>query len=165
MTLPGFDPSPFRVEGEGPRHLRSLRTTEGVCDRLRVVALAEQQARDAFLWAAHELDAPEFWRARWMTLAAEEDKHRRWLLERLATLGSAPEARLVRADLWAYLVGSREPGDFVARMASAEERGRLGGERIAAALRPYDPVSAELFAQIAREEVEHIELAGQWELR
>lgn len=158
---PVFDPHPFVVGPEPAQHLRSFRTVEGICDRLRVVALAEQQARDAFLWAAERLDASEDIRTRWRRIAAEEDRHRGMLLDRLRALGGTPGGRRCRADLWPFLTEACDATDFAGRMASAEERGRIGGERLAEALLPWDAESAAIFARIAAEEVDHITLAGE----
>jgi hypothetical protein len=47
-------------------------------------------------------------------------------------------------------------------MASAEDRGRRAGERFHRDLQAIDPVTAEIFGQIAREEQTHVELAERY---
>jgi uncharacterized ferritin-like protein (DUF455 family) len=130
---------------------------------LRSAAFAEIQARDAFLWAARELeDAPEDLRRAWRNLAAAEDKHLRWLLERMKELGFDVRERRVSDHLWVSLTSCKTAREFALYMASAEERGRRAGERFHQALLERDSVTARLFGQIAEEEISHIELARRF---
>ena len=143
--------------------MRSFRTPEGICDRLRAVAFAELQARDGFRWAAATFDdAPQELRESWLHLAEEEDKHMRWLLERLEELGGRIDERAVPDSLWLSLSTADSPKDFAWRMMTAEERGMEAGIKLEVVLAPIDKKSADLFARIAEEEAEHIRLANQF---
>jgi len=138
------DWSPFDVLPAGTRaSVRPLGHAEGVCDRLRAIAFAEQQARDAFLWAAATLtDAEPALQRAWRGLSAAEDSHRTWLLTRLDELGGAPGDRPVAADLWRSLVSSTTAEEFARLMAGAELRGQQAGERMAQKLATSDPTTA-----------------------
>lgn len=162
---PTPDWSPFQVSPRGSRaqEVRLIHSPEGVGDRLRIVAFAELQAREAFLWAAgHFVDAQEELRAAWKRLAGEEDKHFNWLMNRMKELGVSVSERLVCDDLWLSLVRCTSAKEFAVFMATAEERGRKGGERFFKSLLTYDPVSAKLFGKISEEEVMHIRLAQRF---
>jgi uncharacterized ferritin-like protein (DUF455 family) len=170
VTIPApsvFQPdwAPFqtvsaRTHADKPR---SIQTPEGIADRLRAVAFAEIQAREAFLWASRTFeDAPASLRHTWVRLAAAENKHMNWLLDRLATLGFRADERKVSDYLWDSFMRCRSAEEFAVYMANAEERGRVAGERFYEALRPHDPVSAEIFRKIAEEEVAHIALAHKY---
>lgn len=146
--------------GEAPR---SIDTFDGVGDRLRAAAFAEIQARDAFLWASdHYEDAPAQLRETWKKLAAAEERHLHWLLQRMSELGIDVRARKVSDGLWHSLVSCKSARDFAKFMASAEERGRRAGERFHQAMISRDPDTARIFGKIAEEEVAHIELAHRF---
>ena len=162
MSTPDRDWSPFVVVARGAHAPapRGISTREGVCDRLRAAAFAEIQAREAFLWAADFLkDASPSLAQAWRTLAREEDKHLNWLLKRLSELGQKPEDRGVSDQLWVSLTSCQTAQEFALYMATAEDRGRKAGERFSEQLKSQDPVSAQIFGQIAAEEIEHIRLA------
>lgn len=162
---PSEDWGRFKVaaRGQWPKPPRSLDGPEGVGDRLRAAAFAEVQARDAFLWAAGRFeDAPEPLRKAWVGLAHAEQRHLDWLLARMTELGIDPAGREVSDMLWDSLMSCQSAETFSVYMATAEERGRRAGERFAEGLAKTDPVTAAIFGRIAREEVEHIELARRW---
>ena len=161
--MPDWSPFDVLPAGTRPRSPRSIRSVEGVGDRLRAAAFAELQARNAFSWAAETwTGVPEPLRSAWRRLAAEEDKHLGWLLQRMEDLGIDIGERPVSAQLWASLSDCAGPRDFTERMASAEERGQAAGEHFAEKLSEADPVSAGIFAQIAREEAGHVALAQRY---
>lgn len=167
MNAEFFTPdwSPFWVAERGSKPVapRAITTVLGVGDRLRAAAFAEIQAREAFLWAAaHFADAPQGLRDAWRALAREEEKHLGWLLARLEALGLELRERTVSDHLWVSFMRCETAQAFALYMANAEERGRQAGERFCAQLAEQDPVSAQIFGQIAREEVAHIELARRW---
>ncbi|HTL10943.1 MAG TPA: ferritin-like domain-containing protein [Bdellovibrionota bacterium] len=154
--------APFRLCGPGelPPRTRSMSAPEGVGDRLRAVAFAELQAREAFDWAARTFrEASHDLRGAWLALARAEDKHLGWLLSRMAELGVQADERPVSLDLWRTLTACTSAREFAVFMAAAEERGRVAGERFREGIRAVDPVTAELFGKIAEEEISHIELA------
>lgn len=156
------DWTPFKITADGRRAEppRALCSREGVGDRLRTAAMAELQAREAFLWAAARFeDAPEGLRPAWRSLAAEEDRHLGWLLGRMAELGVDPAGREVSDRLWRSLTACRSARDFAELIASAEERGRVAGEGFGSELAAFDPATASIFARIAEEEIAHIALA------
>lgn len=160
-----MDWSPFRVAapGELPPAPRSLKSREGVGDRLRAAAFAELQAREAFLWAADRYgDAPPGLAGEWRRLAAAEDRHLGWLLGRLKALALRPEERPVSDRLWRSLTACPDACSFAAFMAAAEERGRQAGERFREALSESDPETARIFGAIAEEEVSHVALASRY---
>lgn len=156
------DWSPFRVAPRGTRGdaPRSIDTPEGIGDRLRAAAFAELQAKEAFFWAADHLsDASPALRSAWRGLGLAEERHLNWLLKRMEELGYSVQDRSVSDQLWISLRSCKSAKDFSLFMASAEERGRRAGERFHEAMLSRDPVTARIFGQIAREEVEHIALA------
>jgi uncharacterized ferritin-like protein (DUF455 family) len=159
---PSQDWSPFRAVPDGAKAPgpRALSRPEGLGDRMRIAAFAELQAREAFRWGAAAFpEAPAALQDAWLALAAEEDKHLGWLLARMDALGVGPADRPVSAHLWRGLTACGDAHEFAWYMAKAEERGRVAGERFGEALAAVDPTSAALFAQIAREEADHIALA------
>ncbi len=159
------DWSPFIVLPAGVRPLppRGLGSLEGVGDRLRSVAFAELQARTAFLWASDRFpSAPDPLREAWLRLAVEEEKHLDWLLGRMEEIGASVAERPVSARLWESLCSCESARQFTRWMAGAEERGQSAGERLAVRLSGVDPVSAAVFAQIAKEEAGHVALANRF---
>lgn len=127
---------------------------------MRIAAFAELQAREAFRWGADTFDdAPAELREAWRTLAVEEHKHLTWLLERMAELGVAPDARAVSAHLFRGLTDCRSAHEFAWYMAKAEDRGRIAGYQVATKLASADPITADIFERIATEEEDHIALA------
>lgn len=164
--LPTPDWGAFLVIERGlhPPGPRAMNTREGVMDRLRAVAFAELQAREAFFWAAEQFkgQAPEACLTAWRGLGLAEERHYGWLLKRLAELGGKVEDRPVSDQLWVSLRTCRLPDEFAHKMASAENRGRIAGERFVEGMKAHDPISAEIFRKIAEEEVEHIRLASRY---
>lgn len=160
---PSWEPFKLSPRGSRAQEVRALNTPEGIADRLRIVAFAEMQARQAFLWAAESFEeaTPEL-RDAWRRLAKEEEKHFGWLMNRLMELDVNVGERLVCDDLWHSLVGCTSSKEFAVYMATAEERGRKGGERFYQSMLNIDPISAKLFGKIAEEEVMHIRLAAQF---
>ena len=162
MSAPPCDWSPFVVVPDGAKapSPRSLSGPHGVTDRMRIAAFAELQAREAFRWGAATFDdaSPEL-RQAWRDLADEEDRHLGWLLDRMEALGASPADRAVSAHLWRGLTGCDNAHSFAWYMAKAEDRGRIAGERFGESLASLDPTSAELFARIAADEADHIDLA------
>lgn len=157
--------SPFVVcpRGRRARKMRSIESVEGIRDRIRTAAFAEIQAREAFLWAAERFDdAPVELRDAWRELAGQEHKHLHWLLARLNELGGVPDEEPVSDRLWEALRRCRSAREFALLIAQAEERGRLAGETIGAAIAKRDPETARIFADITEEEIGHVELARRF---
>lgn len=162
FSAPPLVVGPFRLADPGrrPPAMRALDGLAGIGDRLRVAAFAELQARDAFQWAADALAGDSVvLRKAWLALARAEDRHLGWLLDRMDALSLDVRGRPVSPELYGALTSSTSVVDFAGLMASAEERGRVAGERFEARLRDVDPTTAALFGQIAREEAAHIRLA------
>jgi uncharacterized ferritin-like protein (DUF455 family) len=144
-----------------PDSIRALSSPEGVADRLRVVAFAELQARDAFRYGAERFpESPAEWREAWLRFAEVEDRHAQMLLNRMAELGVVPGARVVSDKLTRLCRKAEDAVTFLFLLSSAEERGMEAGQVLGEQMRAYDPESAALFAQIAAEEVEHVETAN-----
>ncbi len=157
--------TPFSALGPQfrPEPVRSLRTPDGIADRLRSAAFAELQAREAFAWAAGRFeDAPGGLREAWLGLSREEDKHLGWLLGRLRDLKSSPESRKVSTRLWNSLTACATAREFAFFMAEAEERGRQAGLLFERALAEEDSLTSEIFGKIASEEEAHIALARRF---
>lgn len=162
-SKPPWEPFKLVPPGERTDLTRPMNTNDGIGDRLRAAAFAEIQAYYAFLWAAQTFtDAPDSLRSAWRGLALAEEKHLGWLLYRMQEIGVDVKDRGVSDSLWYSLVECKTAKDFSIFMASAEERGRRAGERFKQALRQFDVRSADIFGQIALEEVEHIQLALQY---
>ncbi len=159
-----WEPFVLVPAGSRPPRVRSIASPEGVGDRLRSAAMAEIQARDAFLDAAERFaeQAPLALLKTWRALAKAEDKHLGWLLERLEDLGQGVEDRPVSDQLHRTLSACGAPRDFARYMAIAETRGMQAGELFRARMAESDPTSARLFGRVADEEAEHIRLAHRW---
>lgn len=153
--------TPFRPVAGKPDAIRPLASAEGVADRLRVVAFAELQARDLFLYGAERFGAvvPAQWASDWRRFAEVEDRHAQMLLSRMAELGAEPGARSVSDKLSRLCRATEDSVLFLFLLSSAEERGMESGFVLGEQMRAVDAASAEIFAQIAREEVEHVEAA------
>ena len=146
--------------GEKPPYPRSLSTKEGLADRLRFVAFAEKQATHAFELASQIYDVPEGVKKIWLILSREEKKHLGWLLDRMQELGIDPAERPQGISFWHSFDRCQTPAQFSVFMANAEERGKIAGEQFYQTLLSVDPITAKLFQQIVKEEIEHIELAS-----
>lgn len=154
--------APFKARLTKPDLIRAISTKEGIADRLRVVAFAELQARDAFLWGASRFpEAPEAWKKVWTEFAAVEDRHAQMLLNRMVELGVEPGERWVSDKLTKLCKEASDPVTFLFCLSSAEERGMEAGMALGKQMQPHDSVSAALFAQIAEEEVEHVAMARE----
>lgn len=146
-----------------PSKMRSLHTPEGLGDRLRLVAFAERQAFHAFNEAITRFpDAPVGLRDAWKWVALEEAKHESWLVKRLEEIGQDIAATPVSLNLYYSLQKCETPKEFALYVSDAEERGRIGAEKFAEVLEKSDPVTAQIFAQIAYEEREHIALVDKF---
>jgi uncharacterized ferritin-like protein (DUF455 family) len=157
-----IDWSPFTLcalDQKAP-YPRALSTPQGLGDRLRFVAFAELQAWNAFKLASEIYeDAPLKTRALWAELAIEESIHFRILMDRMNTLQVDPAERPQSLALWNSFDRCISPQQFAEFMANAEERGRVAGEQFFETLKSIDPITAEIFQKIAKDEVEHIKLA------
>lgn len=157
--------SPFKVASGGSKGdlPRSLKTPEGIGDRLRSAAFAEFQASKAFLWAAETFeDASENLKKSWISLAKAEQRHLSWLLSRMSALQIEVQEREVSLQLWNSLQSCKTAREFALYMASAEERGKKAGFRFCEALKKADPLTSEIFKKIAEEEIAHITLAYEF---
>ncbi len=151
---------PFRPVPGKPDVVRPLVGVGGVEDRLRLVAFAELQARDLFRFGADRFGpvAPQ-WAESWLRFAEVEDRHAQMLLTRMQELGHDPGARTVSDKLTRLCRATDDAVLFLFLLSSAEERGMEAGIILGGQMRKVDPISAEIFAQIAQEEVEHVETA------
>ncbi len=163
MSAPDWSPFKLAQSGSKGDAPRSIDTPEGIGDRLRTAAFAEIQAREAFIWASGRFEeAPEELRRIWKSLALAEDRHLRWLLSRMQELGVALDERRVSDQLWISLRSCQTAREFALYMASAEQRGRIAGEKFHQAMIKRDEITAEIFRKIAEEEVEHIAVASRY---
>jgi uncharacterized ferritin-like protein (DUF455 family) len=152
---------PFKVRDEKPELIRALTAPEGVADRLRLVAFAEVQARDIFRFGADQFKgiAPAEWIEEWLRFADVEERHAQMLLNRMSDLGADPGARFVSDKLWRLCKLAGDPILFLFLLSSAEERGMEAGFILGEQMKAVDAESAAVFAQIASEEVEHVDSA------
>lgn len=156
---------PFKMRPEGqpdkPEQIRELKAVEGVADRLRLVAFAEVQARDIFRYGAEKFKdiAPANWIEEWHRFAEVEERHAQMLLNRMSEIGADPGARFVSDKLWRLCKLAEDPILFLFLLSSAEERGMEAGFILGEQMKAVDPTSAAVFAQIASEEVEHVDFA------
>jgi len=164
VPTPNWGPFHVISRGQHPPGPRSMDSKEGILDRLRAVAFAELQAKEAFLWAASHFQgqAPDACLRAWHGLGLAEERHYGWLVKRLEELGGTLQERPVSDQLWVSLRTCTQADEFAHKMASAEDRGRRAGERFVEGMKKHDPVSAEIFRKIAEEEVEHIRLATRY---
>ncbi|HPF36295.1 ferritin-like domain-containing protein [bacterium] len=160
-----IDPHPFRpcAPDERPPRPRAVVSPEGVGDRMRTAAFAELQAVHAFGWAADRYDdAPAGLADAWRAQVADETRHLRMILDRMAELGVDPAGRPVSLGLWRRLESCPDARSFCLLIAEAEERGRRGGLALVEAIADRDPVTADVFRTIAREEEAHVALATEF---
>lgn len=153
--------TPFKVHPKKTDVVRAMTAPEGIEDRLRLVAFAELQARDAFLWGAlqYKGKAPDPWIKSWEEFARVEDRHAQMLLNRMSEVGADPGARQVSDKLSRLCMASTDPVIFLFLLSSAEERGMESGNILGEQMKAVDPISAQVFLQIASEEVEHVQMA------
>jgi len=138
-------------------------TREGLGDRMRTAAFAELQAIAAFRWAAvHFQDVPQVLRDEWAAQVADESRHYQMICRRMEDLGFELTGRPVSTSLWESLKECATGQEFCIRIASAEERGRRAGVRLAGHLKESDPVTAAVFREIAADEVAHVALAATY---
>lgn len=151
---------PFRLAERGDA-IRALQSAEGVADRLRLVAFAELQARDAFRSGAQRFEGriPEELRQTWLRFAEVEDRHAQMLLTRMGELGVEPGGRAVSDKLTRLCEKAEDPILFLFLLSSAEERGMEQGKILGEQMLAVDETSARIFLQIAEEEVEHVQMA------
>jgi uncharacterized ferritin-like protein (DUF455 family) len=146
-----------------PAKMRPLHTTEGLGDRLRLIAFAERQAFHGFNEAIKKFpDAPEGLLDAWKWVALEESKHESWLLKRLEEIGQNVSDVPVSLNLYYSLQQCQSARDFALYISDAEERGRVGAEKFAEVLAVKDPKTAQMFHQIALEERAHIALVDKF---
>jgi len=158
----GNDWQPFRISLHKPDLIRPMGKVGGIEDRLRVVAFAELQARDAFAWgSANFPEAPEAWRLIWQEFSVVEDRHAQMLLDRMDFLGFDPGARTVSDKLTRLCRKAPDAVSFLFFLSSAEERGMEAGTILGKQMQPFDAESAAIFAQIAAEEVDHVRMAKE----
>ncbi|MGZ3694991.1 MAG: DUF455 family protein [Bdellovibrionota bacterium] len=151
---------PFRLAERGDA-IRAMQGADGVADRLRLVAFAELQARDAFRSGAERFagQIDETLRQTWLRFADVEDRHAQMLLARMTELGIEPGSRAVSDKLTRLCAKATDPIVFLFLLSSAEERGMEQGKLLGEQMLAVDEASAKIFLQIAEEEVEHVQMA------
>ncbi len=152
--------APFCVVQGRPEKMRSLRSPQGVGDRLRAVAFAEIQAREGFLWGARTfIDAPQEWKDTWLRFAEMENTHAQLLLNRAAELNVDVSERSVSASLMRMFRAADTAEVFYYLISTAEQRGMEVGLSMIKPMREVDAESAAIFERCAKEEEEHIAAA------
>ena len=153
--------APFRPTSGKADGVRPLAGQGGVEDRLRLVAFAELQARDLFRYGAEKFasSAPEGWIKDWLRFADVEDRHAQMLITRMKELELDPGGRTVSDKLTRLCHGAEDATLFLFVLSGAEQRGMEAGQILGEQMSAIDPASSAIFAQIAREEVEHVDSA------
>lgn len=143
-----------------PTRAFSIDPKGAIADRLRVAAFAEYQAIVGFQWACEEfkISAPNGLINRWQQLIPEEVKHLNWLFARALELNINFKEAPVSDSLLKALLQTKTATEFCVLMCDAEDRGRKAGFRFYDFLKKTDPVSAEIFQNIAIEEEKHIDV-------
>lgn len=157
-----MDFRPFVICEPGQRAAkpRPMNTPAGLGDRMRTAAFAELQAIAAFRWAAeHFHDVPQSLRDQWSAQINDETRHYEMICRRMEELGLELTERPVSTSLWKSLQECATGQEFCIKIASAEERGRQAGVRLAGFLETIDPETAAVFREIANDEVAHVALA------
>ena len=158
MFIENPDWYPFIVS-EKTYSIRSIKTFEGIGDRLRWVAFAEKQASLGFRFAYSTFKVESSMISAWKRLEVEEKKHMNWLLERMKELKIEVSARPVNDRLWQSFLKCKNAREFSIFMMNSEEKGEISGEKFSEVLMDRDPKTAMIFKQIALEEKEHISIA------
>jgi uncharacterized ferritin-like protein (DUF455 family) len=143
---------------------RPLHLIEGIVDRIRVAAFAERQAHYAFLEAIRIFgkEVPEDLVRSWERIAKEEAKHESWLLGRLTEINQDVAELPVGLGLYNSFCKCKTAREFTLYISDSEEKGRNAGLKFVEALRERDPKTAEIFLNIANEELDHILLAAKY---
>jgi len=158
-----FHPFIICEPGERAAKPRPMNTLVGLGDRMRTAAFAELQAIAAFRWAAeHFQDVPQSLRDQWTAQIADETRHYQMIFRRMKELGLELTDRPVSTSLWKSLQECATGEEFCIKIASAEERGRQAGVKLAAFLAKSDPATAAVFREIAADEVAHVALASTY---
>jgi uncharacterized ferritin-like protein (DUF455 family) len=160
MPVESLDWSPYKIGIPGK--IRHMNTPEGLSDRIRVAAFAERQAYYAFTQAAqiYADEVPEELRRAWLQIAEEEAKHESWLLKRMKELEFDITAMPVSLGLYNSFTTCQSAKEFTLYISDSEEKGRVAGLKFADYLKLIDPKTANIFSDIAAEEVFHISLAA-----
>lgn len=155
--------SPFRLAIKAET-IGKLGQVNGVVDRLRLVCFAELQARDLFRYGAKKFlgIAPQEWIDSWEMFAEVENRHGQMLWDRFHELGGSIESKAISNKLYRHCISTEDYILFLFLLSSAEERGMESGYILSDQMHSVDPKSAEIFKQIAEEEVEHVESATRF---
>lgn len=145
--------------------------SQGMADpaqRVRILhslANHELQAVELFAWAVLAFpDAPAEFRQGLRHLIADEQKHTRMYIARLAAHGAAFGDYPVSGYFWNKIKEVRTPLEFVCAMSLTFENANLDhtDEYAAAARAAGDVKSAAAIEIVQRDEIEHVRFGWQW---
>ncbi len=132
---------------------------------LHALANHELQAAELFAWALLAFpDAPAEFRAGLARLAAEEQRHCRMYIERMAQFGVGMGDLPVSGYFWGKIRGLTTPLRFVCAMGLTFENANLDHttEYARAALSAGDRATAALLERVFRDEIEHVRFGWRW---
>jgi uncharacterized ferritin-like protein (DUF455 family) len=178
--LTDLRPGPvLRVDGPGRSSGLAIRSSseakvpprEGMADakqRPRIIhALAnhELQAVELFAWALLAFpDAPRDYRAGLLAILADEQRHTRWYLERLAGWGTHLGDHAVTGYFWSKAPSLTTPLRFVCAMSLTFENANLDHtlDYAEAARVAGDEDTARLLEAVHADEVGHVRFGRLW---
>jgi uncharacterized ferritin-like protein (DUF455 family) len=149
-------------------HVPSLKGMHDPAQRARLIhALAnhELQAAELFAWALLAFpEAPPAFRRGLLGILADEQRHCRLYLERLAAHGERFGDHPVTGHFWNHLAAYTSPLAFVAAMGLTFENANLdfAGETAAALGSAGDRATAGVLEVVHREEIRHVAFAWHW---
>ncbi len=132
---------------------------------LHALANHELQAAELFAWALLAFpDAPAEFRAGLVRLAAEEQRHCRMYIARMAQFGMQMGDLPVSGYFWGKIRGLTTPLRFVCAVGLTFENANLDHttEYARAARASGDRATAALFEQVHRDEIEHVRFGWRW---
>jgi len=132
---------------------------------LHALANHELQAAELFAWALLAFpDAPRPFRIGLVKILADEQRHARLYLERLAAHGVAFGDHPVTGHFWNKLDQMATPLGFVCAMGLTFENANLDfcGEYARAARAAGDHATADVLDQVHADEIGHVRFAWTW---
>jgi uncharacterized ferritin-like protein (DUF455 family) len=132
---------------------------------VHALANHELQAAELFAWALLAFpQAPAGFRAGLLGILADEQRHCRMYIERLAALGVRFGDYPVTGHFWHKLDGVAAPADFVCTMALTFESANLdfAADYAEAARRAGDEATALVLDRVHADEIGHVRFGWTW---
>jgi uncharacterized ferritin-like protein (DUF455 family) len=167
VAAPGRPPG-LGISAHRQVRVPSLLGMRDPAQRARLIhALAnhELQAAELFAWALLAFpEAPGAFRRGLLGILADEQRHCRMYLERLAAHGVGFGDHPVTGHFWNHLEAYTSPLAFVCAMGLTFENANLdfAGEIAAAARQAGDAATAEVLQVVHQDEIRHVAFAWHW---